>query len=155
MKLYPVPGGTWEGTEADWKKAMKAAGHDPKAFEATKTREVPTGKKELMEFLTFFAVDPYRTGRGVPATTVPAVDVEALRREHNPDAPDLPPAPPAPPAPESPAFADTGAEAQLSRIDNPGAGVDKMIDFISTTRGPTLKRFAGAVAMAFQNLTNG
>lgn len=94
MKLYPIPGGEWAGTEADWKKAMKARGYDPKLFEATKTREVPTGKKELMEFLTFFAVDVYRSG-GVPLTTVPAVDVDALRRQHNPDAPDLAPAAPA------------------------------------------------------------
>jgi len=92
MKLYPIPGGTWAATEADWKAGMKAAGLNPKDFENTKFRDVPTGKKELMEFLTFFAVDPYRLPGG--ATTVssaPAVDVEALRRQHNPDAPDLAP----------------------------------------------------------------
>lgn len=60
------------------------------------TREVPTGKKELIEFLTFFAVDVFRTGGAPTPTTVPAVDVEALRRQHNPDAPDLPPAAPVP-----------------------------------------------------------
>lgn len=101
MKLYPIPGGKWAGTEADWKKEMKAAGLDPKQFEDTKTREVPTGKKELMEFLTFFAVDVYRTG-GQPITTVPAIDVDALRRQHNPDAPDLPPAPTSAPSPDKP-----------------------------------------------------
>lgn len=97
MKLYPIPGGTWAGTEADWKKAMKARGLDPKAFEATKTREVPTAKADLMEFLNFFGVDVYRTGDAAPTTvsSEPTVDVEALRREHNPDAPDLAP-PPAP-----------------------------------------------------------
>lgn len=82
MKLYPLPGGTWAGTEADWKKAMKAKGLNPKDF-STPSREVPTGKKELMEFLTFFAVDVYRTGDATPA---PAVDVEALRALHNPGA---------------------------------------------------------------------
>ena len=81
--MYPVPGGTWEGTEADWKKAMKAKGLNPKDFEETKTREVPTGKKELMEFLTFFAVDVYRTGGAAPE---PTVDVDALRALHNPGA---------------------------------------------------------------------
>lgn len=88
MRLYPVPGGTWEGTEADWKKAMKAKGLDPKAFEGTKTREVPTAKKDLMEFLTFFGVDVYRTGTGSPTTVPdePEVDVEALRAIHNPTA---------------------------------------------------------------------
>lgn len=82
MRLYPVPGGEWAGTEADWKAAMKAKGLNPKEFEATKTREVPTGKKELMEFLTFFAVDVYRTGGG---SAQAPVDVEALRAIHNPD----------------------------------------------------------------------
>ena len=68
---------------------MKAKGLNPKDYEATKTREVPTGKKELMEFLTFFAVDVYRTpGGAAPSTTVPAVDVDALRALHNPDAQD-------------------------------------------------------------------
>lgn len=97
MKLYPVPGGTWEGTEADWKKALAALGLDHKKFRDSDgkplTKEVPTGKKDLMEFLTFYTVDVYRTGGAAPTTTVPAIDVEALRRQHNPDAPDLPPAP--------------------------------------------------------------
>lgn len=89
MKLYPIPGGDWAGTEADWKKAMKAKGLDPKQFEETKSREVPTGKKELMEFLTFYGVDVYRMAG---ETTVPnaapaapsAPDLDALRALHNP-----------------------------------------------------------------------
>ena len=99
MKLYPIPGGTWAGTEADWKKAMKARGLDPKAFEATKTRDVPTGKPDLLEFLNFFAVDVYRdvpTGRfdivvnSPVVTSYVPVDVDALRALHNPTAVDLP-----------------------------------------------------------------
>lgn len=86
MKLYAIPGGTWAGTEADWKRQMKAAGHNPKDFEATKTREIPTAKAELMEFLNFFAVDVYRSGTTRPvAAPDTVVDVEALRAEHNPD----------------------------------------------------------------------
>lgn len=90
MRLYPIPGGTWAGTDADWKKEMKAAGLNPKEFEATKTREVPTGKKELMEFLTFFAVDVFRHPGAATGTNfvVERVDVDALRAEHNPDAVD-------------------------------------------------------------------
>lgn len=84
MKLYPIPGGGWAGTEADWKAGMKAAGLNPKDFEATKFREVPTGKKELMEFLTFFSVDVYRTGTGADAVVSGTVDVEALRDRYNP-----------------------------------------------------------------------
>jgi hypothetical protein len=72
MKLY------------DWKKQMKAVGLNPKEYEATKTREVPTGKGDLLEFLTFFGVDVYRTG-DVKRPTTAAVDVDALRALHNPD----------------------------------------------------------------------
>lgn len=142
MKLYPIPGGGWAGTEADWKAAMKAKGLNPKDFEATKTREVPTGKKELMEFLTFFAVDVYRTG-SAPITTGPApVDVDALRDQHNP----------APDAPRTPV--ETTTEATLSRIDNPGIDVDGIVEIIGAAKGWALKRYSGAVAVAFQMLTN-
>lgn len=90
MKLYPIPGGTWAGTEAEWKAGMKAAGHDPKTA-VRKTIEVPTDKKGLMEFLTFYGVDvisPRTVGAAVPVAqvpTTPEVDVEALRALHNPD----------------------------------------------------------------------
>lgn len=150
MKLYPVPGGGWEGTEADWKKAMKAKGLDPKQFDATKTREVPTGKKELMEFLTFFSVDVYRTGTAAPTPT-PTVDVEALRAEHNPvpcghgDAPDRDPAPQSTPT-------DSTADVQLSRMENPGVDIDSIVEFVSSSTGYALKRVAGAVAAAFGRL---
>ncbi len=95
MKLYPLPGGDWAGTEIDWKAAMKAKGLDPKEFEATKIREVPTGKKELMEFLTFFGVDVYRLPGGAAPAAKPdiVVDHAALQARHNPDAPDLAPTP--------------------------------------------------------------
>jgi hypothetical protein len=90
MKLYPIPGGTWAGTEADWKAAMKAKGFNPKEFDATKTREVPTAKADLMEFLNFFVVDVYRfEAMFAPADIV--VDHAALQARHNPDAPDLVP----------------------------------------------------------------
>lgn len=56
MKLYQTPGGTWAGSEKDWKTAMKAEGSDPKAA-TLKTIEVPTSKAELMEFLTFHNVN--------------------------------------------------------------------------------------------------
>lgn len=142
MKLYPIPGGGWAGTEADWKAGMKARGLNPKDFEATKTREVPTGKKELMEFLTFFAVDVYRTGTAAPAAPADTVvDVEALRAEHNPD----------PAAPRTPV--ETTTEATLSRIDNPGVDVDGIVEIIGASTGWALKRYSGAVAVAFQMLT--
>jgi hypothetical protein len=90
MKLYPIPGGTWAGTEADWKREMKAKGLNPKEY-PNPTREVPVAKKELMEFLTFFAVDVYRLpGGAAPTVTATAqVDVDALRALHNPTASDI------------------------------------------------------------------
>jgi len=89
MKLYPIPGGLWAGTEADWKKQMKARGLNPKDFEASKTREVPVAKADLLEWLNFFAVDVYRNGGAattVPEAAEPPVDVGALRALHNPTA---------------------------------------------------------------------
>lgn len=138
MKLYPVPGGIWTGTEAEWKKAMKARGLDAKAFEATKSREVPTAKADLMEFLTFYAVDVYRLGDqagAVVATEPEQVDVDALRALHNPTAP----------RPST-----LSADRIVSQMDNPGVDIEGMIAFICNAEGATLKRFAGAVAMAFQ-----
>lgn len=57
MKLYVTPGGTWAGTEASWKAAVKAEGLDPKKLERRQV-DVPTSKAELMEFLTFHGVSP-------------------------------------------------------------------------------------------------
>lgn len=56
MKLYQTPGGTWAGSEKDWKAAMKAEGADPKAM-TRNTVDVPVSKAELMEFLTFHNVN--------------------------------------------------------------------------------------------------
>lgn len=153
MKLYPVPGGTWAGTEADWKKALKALGLDPKNFEASKTREVPTGKKELMEWLTFYSVDVYRLGDGGIPAPAPAVDVDALRAQHNPtpaeqvrdavgttgDAP-------------TPTPTDSTADRQLAAMENPGVDIDALCEFTTNAKGYALKRIAGAVAAAFGRL---
>lgn len=129
MKLYPLPGGDWAGTEADWKKAMKAQGLDPKLFEATKTREVPTGKKELMEFLIFFGVDVYRLPGGATQAATP-VDVEALRALHNPGAGVKPS--------ELAAIADGGEkpfergfEAGTQRVANSRPDLDQMFEAAS------------------------
>lgn len=154
MKLYPIPGGTWAGTEADWKKALKALGLDHKNFEATKTREVPTGKKELMEFLTFYNVDVYRLGDGTTMSAPAAVDVEALRAQHNPTAAeqvrdavgtDGEPAP-------TPTSTDSTADRQLAAMENPGVDLDAMCEFTTNAKGYALKRIAGAVAAAFARL---
>jgi hypothetical protein len=69
MKLYQTPGGTWGTSEADWKKAMKAEGLDPKTYEGRKTVDVPTQQKPLMEFLTFHNVNVVNPQVGTPPAT--------------------------------------------------------------------------------------
>lgn len=83
MKLYHTPGGSWAGTEKDWKAAMKAEGLDPKTAER-KQVEVPTSKAELMEFLTFYNVrcikpaqDQNRVNDVVPQPSPPAPQAAA------------------------------------------------------------------------------
>lgn len=57
MKLYCTPGGTWAGSEKDYKAAMKAEGSDPKVADRRQV-DVPVDKAGLMEFLTFHRVNP-------------------------------------------------------------------------------------------------
>lgn len=57
MLLYCTPAGTWAGTEADYKKALKSEGIDPKSVSRRQV-EVPVKKAELLEFLTFHGVNP-------------------------------------------------------------------------------------------------
>lgn len=47
---------------------------------------------------------------------------------------------------------DMSATATLSRMDNPGVDVDSIVEVIGSSKGYALKRYAGAVAVAFQNL---
>lgn len=88
MKLYQTPGGTWAGSEKDWKAAMKAEGSDPKAVER-KIVEVPTDKPGLMEFLTFHNVNVISPGA--------APQAEAVGGASQPPIPETPPAAPPPP----------------------------------------------------------
>jgi hypothetical protein len=44
------------------------------------------------------------------------------------------------------------ASAALARMDNPGIDVDGICETIGKARGYALKRYAGAVAIAFQGL---
>jgi len=47
---------------------------------------------------------------------------------------------------------DFSATATLSRVDNPGVDVDAICETIGRSKGYALKRYAGAVAVAFQIL---
>lgn len=57
MRLYQTPNGIWLGTEAAWKSATVAEGHDPKLWRDKAQIDVPTSKPELMDFLTFYHVN--------------------------------------------------------------------------------------------------
>lgn len=46
------------------------------------------------------------------------------------------------------------AAAILSRTDNPGVDVDATVEIIAKAKGYALKRYAGAVAVAFHALEN-
>lgn len=48
---------------------------------------------------------------------------------------------------------DMSASATLARMDNPGIDVDGICETIGRARGYALKRYAAAVAIAFQGLT--
>lgn len=57
MKLRQTPGGTWCGTEKDYKAALKREGINPKDYTGREFVDVPTSKAELMEFLTFHNIN--------------------------------------------------------------------------------------------------
>lgn len=77
MKLYQTPGGVWCATEADWKKAYKAETGGAKDKPSRIVVEVPTDKKGLLEFLTFYNVHVIKAA-AVPEAVVSPALVEAL-----------------------------------------------------------------------------
>lgn len=87
MKLYQSPGGTWCGTEKDWKAALKAEGIEPKTYDGRKIIDVPVSKAELMEFLTFHNVNVVSPNRSAPTG------------EFSPSPPSVAPAAPVPTVP--------------------------------------------------------
>lgn len=132
MKLYQTPNGTWAGTEKDWKAALKAEGVNLKSYTGRKIVEVPTDKSGLLEFLSFHNVN-------VIAPREPGKSTAQL------------PAPKPPAAPSAPLPMD--ATSTLSRMQNPGVNVDSIVETIGSSKGYALKRYAGAVAVAFQSLS--
>ena len=79
--------------------------------------------------------------------------------EQVPKAPliDFPPPPPPPSGDDGLAYVDPdppmSACAVLSRIDNPKIPVDDVVETIGTSKGYALRRYAGAVALRFEELS--
>lgn len=169
MKLYRSKGSIWTGTQADAKAAQ--GGNDYESI------EVPTDKPSLLTWLNEFDVRPgaapvrEQTPAPEPVEAPPAPDreqpteidptkmrpaqlerFEAVARKLGWTPPgETPPPPPAPePAPRK--ITDMSATATLSRMDNPGVDVDGICETIGKAKGWALRRYAGAVAVAFQLL---
>lgn len=93
MKLRQTPGGTWCGTEKDYKAAMKAEGIDLKTYTGRVFVEVPIDKAGLMEFLTFHNVNVISPGTlpgaeaagGVPLPPTQAAPPAAITTVSNLD----------------------------------------------------------------------
>ena len=138
MRLYVTPAGQWAGTQADAKKLGQFAEVD-----------VPTDKPGLLAWLNEQRVGdtgqrgccPYMGTRQCECGQEPD-DIADLLGEPEPE-------PVAAPRP-----VDMTASAILSRMDNPDIRVDDVVEAIGKSKMHALKRFAGAVAMRFQELAS-
>lgn len=137
MRLYRTPAGSWAGTQADAKALAKA---DATTWAEV---EVPVDKPGLLAFLNEHKVGSRAVG--VREGTVETQ--EAFEATHvAPEPPCLPAAILVPSRPMT-------GEATLARMDNPGVDVDGICETIGRARGYALKRYAGAVSVAFQGLS--
>lgn len=122
MNLYLANGTTFVGTQAEARKLDKN-------FIPT---VVPTDKEGLMAYLNEYGRFNRASGRRdalAAAIPKPAQTVMLTM----------------------PTTRDMSAEACLSRMDGP-PDIDRIVETICTASGYPLKRFAGAVACAFNNL---
>jgi len=128
----------------------------PKGIEA-EPREIPTDLQGLMDHLNGLARHAYEERRSLMST------IESFKTEGS-DTPylDLPKAPligvpPPPSGDDEPAYVDPDppmcATSILSRIDNPKIPVDDVVETIGTSKGYALRRYAGAVALRFEELS--
>lgn len=131
MKLY-IANGVYVGTQAEARKADKL-------FTQV---EVPTDKDGLIAYLNAHQVDRdvhHQQVADGPFAQEPD-DIADLLGEPEPE-------PVAPPPPPRPALT---AGNIVSAIDTPG--IEQMIEVIATSKGQSLRRFAGAVAVRFAEL---
>lgn len=136
MRLYYAVG-VYVGTQADAKRLDK---------DFTQV-EVPVDKDGLMAFLNRAKIAPANAVGAPPAITAPEPEPEPD------DIADLLGEEPAPSPPVSRA-ADMSASGILSRMDNPDIRVDDVVEAIGKSKMHALKRFAGAIAMRFQELAS-
>lgn len=123
MDLYLI-GSKYVGTQADARGEAKAQGI--RFNSADHSIKVPTDKAGLIAYLN----------EHLPAPVVPERSAVAL-----------------PPVAAERPIRDMSAGAVLARSDNPGLDVDAVVETIMAASGYALKRFSGAVAVAFQKLT--
>lgn len=136
MRLYYALG-VYVGTQADAKRLDK---------DFTQV-EVPTDKDGLMAFLNRAKIAPANAVGAPPVITAPEPEVEV---EVEDDIADLLGEEPVAP----PRAVDMSASGTLSRMDNPDIRVDDVVEAIGKSKMHALKRFAGAVAMRFQELAS-
>ena len=103
-------------------------------------------KAETMERLNGLFENAFAAGRRSAATSL--ADYSAKAVEQNGGFPAI-----RPDALPSEAFGrDMSATAVIARSDNPGTDIDAIVETILAAKGCALKRFAGAVAVAFTKL---
>ncbi|MCZ4340149.1 hypothetical protein O4H52_00925 [Sphingomonadaceae bacterium G21617-S1] len=165
MRLYRTPGGRWIGTQADAGNACLDEGRQRTAWAEI---DVPTDKPRLLVWLNDNAGPASVEASRAEAELDRLRENEARRAESEIDraggeritvmAGSLPsiasdddqiwrrmkviPAP----------ARDMSASAHLSRMENPGVDIDRMIETIAGADMHSLKRFAGAVAVRFSEL---
>ncbi len=108
MRLYQTPGGTWAGSEKEYKAAMKAEGSDPKT-QPRRQVDVPTDKPGLMEFLTFHNVNVINPRAAQPMLSLDEMFAgDGLSPAPEVAGGDLPPS-----TPQSPPVAPTVSSANI------------------------------------------
>jgi len=150
MRLYHAAG-VYVGTQADAKRLDK---------DFTQV-EVPTDKDGLMAFLNRAKIAPQNAVGAPPVVTAPGKTFEYEGQLGVEDADDISDLLGGEPTHQpatirtglpSEAFqpAPTTAERVVSQIDTPG--IEQIVEVIATSKGQSLRRFAGAVAVRFAEL---
>lgn len=121
----------------------------PKGMEA-ESRDIPTDLQGLMGLLNDLCADIAKLENDI------AVEVGAEASYQMPKAP-LIDIPPPPSGEDEPAYVDPDPPMSACRIvtqiDNPHVDVDAIVENIAKAKGQTLRRYAGAVAVRFEELS--